>query len=82
MANVRRLVESGMPPELAKEIARGSLEIGTSSTTAMAGNRTPTVTIRGGVLQQPAIANVAAAPTMADFNRLLAALRSAGVLAT
>lgn len=34
-----------------------------------------------GVVQQPAIADVGAAPTQADFNGLLAALRSAGILA-
>lgn len=34
-----------------------------------------------GVSQQAAIADLAAAPTAADFNGLLAALRSAGVLA-
>lgn len=54
--------------------------IGTTSTTAMAGNKTPTATQRGGVLLQPAIANLTAAPTQADFNALLAALRTAGVL--
>lgn len=59
-----------------------NLEIGTTATTAMAGNRTPTSTIRGGVLQQAAIADLTAAPTQADFNALLAALRSAGVLAS
>jgi hypothetical protein len=30
---------------------------------------------------QPAIADVAAAPTQADFNGLLAALRTAGIIA-
>ena len=46
----------------------------------MAGNKVPTATQRGGVLLQPAIANVTADPTQADFNALLAALRTAGVL--
>lgn len=54
--------------------------IGTTGTTAMAGNKVPTATQRGGVLLQPAIANVTADPTQADFNALLAALRTAGVL--
>lgn len=85
MANARRLGELSMPPGLAKEVAAqietGGLTIGTTATTAMAGNRTPTTTIRGGVLQQPAIADVTAAPTQAQFNALLAALRAAGVLA-
>lgn len=77
----RRLTELGIVPAVAKELADNSLNIGTTATTAMAGNRTPTTTIRGGVLQQPAIANVTAAPTQADFNNLLAALRAAGVIA-
>lgn len=41
----------------------------------------PTLTVRGGVLQQAAIADVAAAPTQAEFNSVLAALRAAGLLA-
>ena len=36
------------------------LQIGTTSTTAMAGNKVPTTTQRGGVLQQAAEANLAA----------------------
>lgn len=84
-ANPRRLTELGMVPPLAKEVATqiqsGGLQIGTTGSTAMAGNRTPTATIRGGILQQPAIADVGAAPTQAQFNALLAALRAAGVLA-
>lgn len=55
--------------------------VGTTATTAMAGNKVPTTTQRGGVLQQTATADLAAAPTQADFNALLAKLRSAGVLA-
>lgn len=42
---------------------------------------TPTPTARAGVLQQPAIADLTAAPTQANFNALLAALRAAGVIA-
>ena len=38
--------------------------------------------VRGGVLQMDAIADLSAAPTMEDFNNLLAALRAAGMLAT
>ena len=38
--------------------------------------------VRGGVLQMAAITDLAAAPTMEDFNSLLAALRTAGMLAT
>lgn len=41
----------------------------------------PTETERGGVLQQPAIADLIAAPDENDFNGLLAALRAAGILA-
>lgn len=61
-----------------------SAAIGTTATTAMAGNRTPTTTIRGGVLQAAAQANSAAtdvAGLLADFNALLAKLRTAGVIA-
>jgi len=56
--------------------------IGTTGTTAMAGNKAPTTTQRGGVLQQAAQADSAAAPTQAEFNALLAKLRSAGVIAS
>lgn len=41
-----------------------------------------TTSTRGGVLQMAAIADLTAAPTMEDFNNLLAALRTAGMLAT
>lgn len=89
MANVRRLAELGMVPELAKEVASqintGGLQIGTTGSTAMAGNRTPTATIRGGVLQQTAQPDSTAdeiAEIVADFNTLLGKLRSAGVLAS
>ena len=40
-----------------------------------------TTSTRGGVLQMAAITDLAAAPTMEDFNSLLAALRTAGMLA-
>ena len=89
-ADRRRLAELGMATELAKEVASqiesGGLQIGTTGTTAMAGNRTPTATIRGGVLQQTAIADLAGgadlATTVTKVNAILAALRTAGVLAT
>lgn len=55
--------------------------IGTSSTTAMAGNKVPTATQRGGVLLQAAQADSAAAPTQAEFNALLTKLRAAGIIA-
>lgn len=41
-----------------------------------------TTSARGGVLQMAAITDLTAAPTMEDFNNLLAALRTAGMLAT
>ena len=41
-----------------------------------------TTAVRGGVLQMAAIADLTAAPTQQDFNNLLAALRTAGMLAT
>ena len=39
-----------------------------------------TASVRGGVLQMAAIADLTAAPTQQDFNNLLAALRTAGML--
>lgn len=39
-----------------------------------------TTSVRGGVLQMAAIADLTAAPTQQDFNNLLAALRTAGLL--
>lgn len=89
-ADVRRLCEVGFATVAAKELANqiesGGLQIGTTGTTAMAGNRTPTLTIRGGVLQQAAIADLAGgadlATTVTKVNAILAALRAAGVIAT
>ncbi|GMB80535.1 hypothetical protein NN6n1_13170 [Shinella zoogloeoides] len=90
MADVRRLCEVGFATvaakELASQIQSGGLQIGTTSTTAMAGNRVPTATIRGGVIQQAAIADLAGgadlATTVTKVNAILAALRAAGVIAT
>lgn len=77
MADKRRLAELGMATELAKEVAAqiedGGLQIGTTGTTAMAGNRAPTTTIRGGVLQQPSAG-------ITDVEDVVAALIAAGVL--
>lgn len=59
------------------------LAIGTTSTTAMAGNKVPTTTQRGGVLKQAAQANTAAsdvAGLVTDFNALLVKLRAAGII--
>lgn len=47
---------------------------------AVPATQVPTSSVRGGVLQNAAIANLTAAPTQADFNGLLAALRTAGVI--
>lgn len=89
-ADVRRLCEVGFATVAAKELANqiqsGGLQIGTTGTTAMAGNKVPTATQRGGVLQQTAIADLAGgadlATTVAKVNAILAALRTAGVIAT
>lgn len=54
--------------------------VGTTATTAMAGNKVPTATQRGGVLLQAVQDDSAAAPTQAEFNALLAKLRAAGIL--
>lgn len=54
--------------------------VGTTATTAMAGNKVPTTNQRGGVLLQAAQADVAATPTQAEYNALLAKLRAAGIL--
>lgn len=88
-ADAKRLIELSMVPELAKEVASqmdtGTLQIGTTSTTAMAGNRVPTTTIRGGVLQGDAVADCvpAADGTSAgtQLNLLLAELRANGTIA-
>lgn len=88
--NAEKIMRLGVSAELAKlleeMIADGSLEIGTTSTTAMAGNRQPTSTIRGGVIQQAAVADLAGgadlATTVTKVNAILAALRAAGVLST
>ena len=69
MANAKRLQELSMPTELAREVAS---QIGAA----------PTATARGGVLRQAAIPDVAAAPTQAQHNAVLAALRAAGIIAT
>lgn len=67
MANAKNLMGVGFAAIAASQIAT---EI---QTPAVSG--TP-----GAVTMQPAIANLAAAPSMADFNGLLAALRLAGVI--
>lgn len=54
---------------------------GASNATIPVTLSTPTASVRGGVLQQTAIADLTAAPTQADFNGLLAKLKAAGILA-
>lgn len=44
----------------ALEAGGSGLQIGTTGSTAMAGNKVPTATERGGVLQRPAVANIGA----------------------
>lgn len=53
---------------------------GTANATINVTLATPTGSVKGGVLLQPAIADIAIAPTAADFNAVLSALRLAGVL--
>lgn len=67
----------GLPRSLSKV---EMLKLGSTSTTAMAGNKVPTTTQRGGVLKQAAQADSAAAPTQVEFNALLAKLRAAGII--
>lgn len=45
-------------------------------------NRVPTNTVRGGILRQPAMVDVIVGPTALNWNQLMAALRSAGIIAT
>lgn len=67
-----------------------NLELGTTATTAMAGDTVipPAYTLPaataaaiGGVKQIPHIADLTAAPTQADINTFYAALRTAGIMA-
>lgn len=61
-----------------------SLSIGVTSSTAMAGNKVPTSTDRGGVIKQAAVADLATGAdlptTVSKVNAILAALRSSGLL--
>lgn len=66
----------------ASDINAGTLALeriptGTSGSTVALGNHTHA----GLVAEQPAIADLTAAPTMENFNALLSALRAAGVIA-
>lgn len=68
--------KSGMPPVAGTNIRGPAGPAGPSYTLPDA-----TTSVRGGVLQMAAISDLAAAPTQDDFNNLLAALRTAGLLA-
>lgn len=52
-----------------------------SEATELGGGATPTATVRGGVLQQSAIADLTAPPTEVEINAILSALRASGILA-
>lgn len=94
LANIGGVVPTSGLPAASTTVA-GIIQIGTGATQAMAGNKTlaniggvvPASGIpaagaaRGGVLLGVAVPNAAAAPTMAEFNALLASLRTAGVIA-
>lgn len=62
-------------------LVASSKSAGRTAIDAMAIDAAPTTTARGGVLQASAQADLTAAPTQADFNALLAKLRTTGVLA-
>lgn len=53
---------------------------GAANATTVVTLATPTASLRGGVLAQTPLVDSAAAPTQAEFNAVLAALRLAGVL--
>lgn len=62
----------------ALEEGGAGLQIGTTGTTAMAGNKVPTETERGGVLQQAAVANIGSQTvTGADTTAVAASATSA-----
>lgn len=79
LSNTQKLVNLGMPTQLAAEVAElvvsGGLQIGTTSTTAMAGNRTPTASIRGGVLLQAAVTSLTG--TVGTANDVMTAVAAA-----
>lgn len=70
---------------VASTAAAGIIQIGTTPTTAKAGNYAPPnagAATRGMVLQGAAVPDAAAAPTMEEFNALLASLRASGAIAS
>lgn len=84
LSNTQKLVNLGMPTQLAAEVAEqnatGGLQIGTTSTTAMAGNRVPTATIRGGVLLQAAVTSLTG--TVGTANDAMTAVAAATAAST
>lgn len=84
LSNTQTLVNLGMPTQLAAEVAEqaaeGGLEIGTTGTTAMAGNRVPTATIRGGVLLQAAVTSLTG--TVGTANDAMTAVAAATAAST
>ncbi|ULH12435.1 hypothetical protein MF265_06650 [Serratia marcescens] len=90
-AFAKSVVECATAEALRTLIGGGTsnLAIGTTATTAKAGNWTPesadlpaaTTGAIGGVKMAAAMADLTAAPTQADFNGLLAKLRASGALA-
>ncbi|HBC7422610.1 TPA: hypothetical protein KEY88_005403 [Serratia marcescens] len=91
-AFAKSVVECATAEALRELIGAGAsnLAIGTTSTTAKAGDWKPasadlpaaTTGAIGGVKMAAAMADLTAAPTQADFNGLLAKLRASGVLVT
>ncbi|MBS3894611.1 hypothetical protein [Serratia marcescens] len=91
-AFAKEVVECTTDEDLRMLIGAGTsnLAIGTTATTAKAGNWKPgsadlpaaAADAIGGVKMATAIADLTAAPTQADFNALLAALRASGTLAS
>lgn len=65
--------------EVADAIAGGAA--GSVAWANVTGKPNATTSVRGLVLQGAAVPNAAAAPTQAEFNALVAALRAAGIIA-
>lgn len=80
------VIAAGATQEAARSaIGAGTsnLTIGTTATTAKAGNYQPpaaTTSAAGVVKKMANIADLTEAPTMEDFNALLAAMRAAGLM--
>mgnify|MGYP000853795093 CR=1 FL=1 len=84
MTKPNELVALGMAPQLAKRISDGINGAGGTALVSSVNGKTGAVVLAAadvGIKQQASIADLAAAPTEADFNGLLDALRAAGILA-